>query len=249
MSTTGKVKVYKNPDRNRAVAHTPYVPQYQVIGVEPTEYKSPTASGFNVPKVSSGSKDNPRMKRAPIRQPYAEAVISPVGRGKGPVPNVGNNMEHTWSGVDSEIIDDLSGFDIDPNHHMIDNNDYVSAVALGLPEDSTSKFEELPVLDEVENPPNKQFTKESVKGFLSENELQDALKNEYLTAIVKQLDEEEYLLLVDGESICSGSLDYIQEQTRLLVFGEHEIYNKNPVSVDDIIVLKKVAIKIGVFLD
>lgn len=237
MSTNVKVKIYKNPDRNRVVAHKPYVPQYQQMGVEPEEYKSPLAPGFNIPIVQKPtSKDNPRLKRAPVRQPYAEAVTSPVGRGKGLIPNVGNNMEHTWAGVDSEIIDDLSGEDIDLNRPMIDNNEYVSAAALG---DSVNiTLEEM--LSDNHEP--------EVKGFLTENELQDALKNEYLTAVVKKLEEEEYLLLVDGESICSGSSDYIQEQTRLLVFGEHELYNKNPVSVDDIIVLKKVSIKVGVFL-
>ena len=53
-------------------------------------------------------KDNPRAKRPLIRpQPYAEAVPSPVGRGRGLLPNVGNNLEQTWSGVDGEIVDDL----------------------------------------------------------------------------------------------------------------------------------------------
>jgi hypothetical protein len=63
---------------------------------------------------------NPRNTRAPVRQPYAHILPSPIK--KDPVPNVGNNMEHSWSSVDGEIIDDLS---IDANHPMIDNNDFV----------------------------------------------------------------------------------------------------------------------------
>lgn len=248
MSTDKKVKVYKNPERNRPEPHTQYVPQYQLMGVEPEAYKSPLAPGYTVPVVKTPQQDNPRTPRPAIRQPYAEAVVSPVGRGRGLLPNVGNNLEQTWSGVDGEIVDDISG-PLDPNQPMVDNNDFVSATALGLPEEMEEE-EVLPALDEVANPPRKQFTdKPEDKSFLTKNELQNALTEEYLSTVIKQLEENEYLLLVEGAAICSGPEDYIQEQTRLLVFGEHELYNGNPVSVDDIVVIKRAKIKVGVFLE
>ena len=238
MSTT-KVKIYKNSERNKTTTHKPYVPQYQVIGVEPSEYKSPLAPGFKLARPAPGSTDNPRATRPHIRQqPYAEAVSSPIGRGRGPIPNVGNNMEQTWSGVDGEIVDDISE-SLDPNQPMVDNNEFVSANALGLTDDT--EYEE-----EVVLPPSKE---EPTKNFLTENILQNALQEEYFSTLIKQLDEEEYCLLVEGSAVCSGPADYIQEQTRSLVFGEHELYNGNPVSVDDIIVIKRVKIKVGVFLD
>jgi hypothetical protein len=241
MSTNGKIKVYKNPARNRPEALKPYVPQYQLRGVEPEEYKSPIAPGYHIAvQRTPNSTDSTRGPRPAIRQPYAEAVNSPVGRGKGPLPNVGNNLEQTWSSVDSEIVDDISG--VDPDHPMVDNNDYVSAEALGVPD------EELPTLDEVANPSQKHFTEDGAKSFLTEDVLQTALTSEYLSEVIKQLEEEQYLLMVNGDTICSGPLDYIQEQTGLLVFGEHELYHGNPVSVDDIIVIKRVKVKVGVFL-
>lgn len=244
MSTNGKIKVYKNPARNRPEALKPYVPQYQLRGVEPEEYKSPVAPGYHIAvQRTPNNTDGIRGQRPAIRQPYAEAVPSPVGRGRGPLPNVGNNLEQTWSSVDSEIVDDISG--VDPDHPMVDNNDFVSAEALGVPEEVQ---EELPALDEVAHPPHKQFTEEEPKSFLTEDVLQNALTSEYLSEVIKQLDEEEYLLLVEGATVCSGPLDYIQEQTTLLVFGEHELYHGNPVSVDDIIVIKRVKVKVGVFL-
>lgn len=249
MSTEKKVKVYKNPERNRPEPHKQYVPQYQLMGVEPEAYKSPLAPGYAVPVAKTPSQDNPRTQRPAIRQPYAEAVTSPVGRGRGLLPNVGNNLEQTWSGVDGEIIDDISG--VDPNQTMVDNNDFVSATALGLPEEmETEEDEVLPSLDEVTNPPRKQFTdKPEDKSFLTKNELQNALTEEYLSTVIKQLDENEYLLMVEGQAVCSGPEEYIQEQTRLLVFGEHELYSGNPVSVDDIVVIKRAKIKVGVFLE
>jgi len=241
MSTDKKVKIYKNPARNRPEVHKQYVPQYQLLGIEPEEYKRPLSPGCQ-PVVAMPSTNNPRTPKAVIRQPYAESVPSIIGRGLGLLPNVGNNMEQTWSGVDSElVIDDIS---VDLNQHMYDNNELVSAVALGLPEEAPLN------LDEVANTSRKQFTKqEELKSFLTKNELEDVISNEYLLTVLKQLEEEDYLLLVSGQAICSGPKEYIQEQTRLLIFGEHELYDNNPVSVDDIVVIKKAKIKVGVFLE
>jgi hypothetical protein len=227
--SNGKIKTYPNPDRNKQTIIKPYVPQYQVWGVEPEEFKSAVVP-MNHP-VGQVSTNNPRMRRPAIRQPYAETIPSPVGRGRGPIPNVGNNIEHTWSGVDGDIVDDLNGQVIDPNHPMIDNNDFVSAEALGLPPDS----EELPVLDEVAHPQPKQFTASQSQ-------------NDNTMSILQDMDEEAYLLIVDGVAICSAPLEEIEEQARALVFGEHELCGGNPIPVDDIIVLKKVSIKVGLFL-
>lgn len=235
MST--KVKIYKNAERDKPETYKPYVPQYQVMGVEPMEYKSPLIVGNNIPKPSPGSTDNPREPRPHMRQQaYAEAVPSPIGRGKGPIPNVGNNMEQTWSGVDGEIVDDISN-SLDHNHKMIDNNEFVNANTLGLTDNEYLEEKILPRNNEA-----------ATNSFLSENALQKALKEDKLSNIFKELEEDEYCILVAGTPICSGPSDYVQEQTRALVFGEHELYSGNPISTDDIVVIKRVSIKVGVFL-
>lgn len=245
MSTDKKVKVYKNPARNRPESHTPYVPQYQLMGVEPEEYKSPLAPGYKPPVATHPQKENPRSPRPMIRQPYAEAIPSPVGRGRGLLPNVGNNMEQTWSSVDGEIVDDISQ-PVD-SHQLIDNNEFVSAAALGLPEEMVE--EELPQLDEVAHPPRKQFTAEQPQSFLTQDQLQEALNQDELVGIIKQLEEDDYLLLVGGQAVCSGSQEQVEEEARSLIFGEHEAFGNNPVSIDDIIVIKRTKIKYGVFLE
>lgn len=248
MSTDKKVKVYKNPERNNSESHSKYVPQYKLMGVKPGMYDSPISVGHNVSVAKTPQQDNPRAPRPAIRQPYAETVMSPVGVGRGPIPNVGNNLEQTWSGVDGEIDDDVFG-SLDPNQPMVDNNDFVSATSMGLPEEMEEE-EILPALDEVINPPRKQFThKPKDLSFVTKNQLQDSLNEEHLSTVIKQLEENEYLLMVEGQSICSGPEDYIQDQTRLLVFGEHELYDGVPISIDDIIVIKRAKIKVGVFLE
>lgn len=233
MPTDRKVKVYKNPERNRPETFKPYVPQYQLLGREPEEYKSPLSPGYQMGVVRNPQKVNPRDPRPAVRQPYAETVPSPVGRGRGQLPNVGNNVEQTWSSVDGGlVIDDITEL-VDSDQTMVDNNEYVSAAALGLPEDSV----------EVE-----QFVEEP-QSFLTQDQLKEALEQDELTGIIKDLQEDEYLLLVSGQAICSGSQEQVEEEARLLVFGEHEVYGGNPVSVDDIIVIKRTKIKVGVFLE
>lgn len=260
-----EVKLYKNPERTRPTNLKPYVPQYQLMGVAPEEYNSPTSATFRIeaatkphmgsrnqqgvhpaksgatPVVSDAS-TNPRMPRPVMRQPYAEAVQSPIGRGRGLLPNVGNNMEQTWSSVDGEIIDDLPADFAQEEQEMVDNNDFVSDAALGL-----SGQNPVEVL-EVEEEPAKQAVPVE-KTFLTENELQEALTEEYLSAVLKQLKEDEYLLLVDGHAVCSGDLQAVEDQTRALVFGEHPLCGGDPMPIEDIVVLKRAKLKVGLFLE
>lgn len=242
--SNGKIKVYKNPEREAKENYKPYVPQYQLRGMEPEEHKSSTTTVIGIRPKTDLPSDNPRAPKPPIRQPYAEAVSSPVGRGRGPVPNVGNNMEHTWSSVNEEIVDDLTGNSaLDPDHEMIDNNEFVTAQALGLKE-------ELPMLDEIAHPSQKIF---NPKTFLSQDELNRVMKTQEsqddLFSIVQDLEENAYLLIVNGVAVCSGPFEEIQDQARALVFGEHELCDGNPIPAEDLVILKRAAIKVGLFLE
>ena len=172
-----KIKFYKNPRRAENEPVEKYVPQYQQLGVEPVQYDAPKHA--NQIKLAAPTEDNPRLSKPAIRQEYA-APVSPVSFGM--LPNVGNNMEHSWSSVDGEIIDDI-GFD---NSKLIDNNDYVSDSAFNGVDSS------------VFNPVKEGSLVEDLYG----------------------LDEEDYVLIVNGNLICSGSLLSVQEQVKLVVFGE-----------------------------
>jgi hypothetical protein len=128
-----KVKFYKNSERNKPEVRKAYVPQYQVIGVEPEEFMSPSQKDSTPPKKAVSLHET--RTHVKTVQPYAKMVPSPIGRGRGLVPNVGNNMEHTWSSVDGEIIDNISDdftAIIDNDQQMIDNNEVVTPQALGV---------------------------------------------------------------------------------------------------------------------
>jgi hypothetical protein len=236
--TDGKVKLIKNPDRNKPAPYKPYVPQYQVHGKDPQEYQGGAVVPGAIARPTTLPSDNPRARRVPVRQPYAEAITSPIGRGRGPVPNVGNNMEHTWSSVDGEIVDDLSGQEIDPNQEMVDNNDFVSDSAFG--------YQSGPTAADIQ--PNYQvFPAQAFEKEVQANHI--PADPEDLLPVLTSLEEDDCLLIVSGVPVCSGPKDAIEDQARALVFGEHEMCDGNPVPVDDIIILKRVKVKVGLFLE
>lgn len=261
-----KIKTYvANPERNKPEPFRPYVPQYKVHGIEPQMQgvAQPMPRSYALPKpaqpdFSSLPPENPRAKRAPMRQEYATATASPVG--KGSIPNVGNSMEHSWSSVDGEMIDDLSGQEIDPQHPMIDNNDEMTDQALGN--------HSLQGVEIVQKTPERiGVIRDSYQSGVTASDLQPTYQpatiiidetsgkrpmtsksDDQLSTIVSELEEDSYLLIVSGTPLCSGPLDEIQEQATLLVFGEHSLCEGQPVPLEDIIVIKRVKVKTGLFI-
>jgi hypothetical protein len=205
----GRVIFYKNKKRNEPEKIKSNIPQYQELGITPSEYKSSIVPEANV-KVATTQQmttENPRVRKVGLRQPYSAVIPSPLGRDA--LPNVGNNIEQTWSGVDGDVTDDN---EIDPNHTMIDNNDMI------FYEDST----------------------------LSSSRSESSSD---LQSILEKMEEGGYLLLVDGVPICSGSQQEVENQSQALVFGEHELCEGHPVSVDNLTIIKKIKIKVGLFLE
>lgn len=212
-----KVKLYKNAARKTSTAYQPYVPQYQLMGIEPQEYKSATLPS-NARIVESNS-DNPRVRQMDLQKP-----LEPSRQSNNYMPNVGNNMDQTWSAIDGKIIDDMEEVSLDQS--LIDNNDFIS-------EESFKSYNQAQL-------PEPDYAKHTI----IENKTDDDL-----SSIVKNLESNSYLLLINDVAICSGPFEDIQEQARALVFGEHELCGGSPIPVEDLIIIKKVSIKMGLFLE
>jgi len=60
---------------------------------------------------------------------------------------------------------------------------------------------------------------------------------------------DQYILIYNNKIVSSDTKENIQELASKLVFGEHELCNGKPIAVENIIVLKKVKINIGLFLE
>lgn len=231
-----KTKIFRNPARNDGASIKPYVPQYQVHGVEPKEYHSSVVSPDTKIAVPEPLPlDNPRGRKSFY---VADTAPVPMGKNLGQVPNVGNNMEHSWSSLDGQIVDDLTNENIDPNHPMIDNNDEMTPEALG--------FQSGPTAAHL-MPPNQMRPPIMVE--TQDNTQHNVSGNDDLLSILSDLSEDSYLLLASGVPICSGPKAEIEDQARALVFGEHEICDGNPLSPEEVVVLRRVKIKMGLFLE
>ncbi len=218
-----KKPYYKNPLRDQNPDFKPYVPQYRIKGLEPTPIAtgSVAEAGVKVGLIKQTklpvSNNNPRIRPAPsisANVPYAELPPDTVKFGP-PIPNVGNNVENTWAGVDGDIFDEEDTLyeKLDPNHPMIDNNF-----------DDSANYADIP--DELEAPPTERF--------------------EYQHAVE---DPREYLLFVKEKMIATGNLEGIEAEVKSLVFGEHPLCKTTTVENDDIVVFKKMKIKVGVFIE
>lgn len=131
------------------------------------------------------------------------------------MPNVGNNIDHSWSSLDKEIIDDISEENIMPDHEMIDNNDYVTDQALGI----NSSVESI-------------------------NHNTDDL---YL--FLNSTDDNSFTLIVNGVIVRNGTLEEIEKEASDLVFGEHPLSNGESIPIENILIVKRIGIKTGLFLE
>src|ERR1700722_19370350 len=200
------IKTYTNPERKTFVDTTDRTPQYQVHGIEP-QIKP-------IVKVPTGTKivpreplplDNPRGKRS-----VAQPAFNLPTPNNSQMLNVGNNMEHSWSGVDGNIVDDISD-QIDQNQPMIDNNEIITDKALGY----QNGFDAVNL-----NVNNMMKGKVSIESPI--NSLPQISSNDLLS-IVNDLEDESFLLIVSGVPICSGPKEEIEDQAKALVFGEHQM--------------------------
>lgn len=59
----------------------------------------------------------------------------------------------------------------------------------------------------------------------------------------------EYILMVFGKMIISGNFSAIEKKVKDIIYGEDKEFANTEVSIDDIIVLKRLNVKIGIFIE
>lgn len=59
----------------------------------------------------------------------------------------------------------------------------------------------------------------------------------------------EFLLMVSGEVITHGSQEYILAEAKSVLYQEHPKFLGKKIKMDELIILKRIGLKIGVFLD
>ncbi len=218
MMSNGGVKFYKNPHRSDGEDNKKYTPQYQLMGVVPEQGDGMSFVPSMVKIANPSLADNPRTRQPSIRlDEESDTEPNEYGSGNGLV-NIGNHQEQAWVGEGDHIYDDISDLDIDPNHPMIDNNDYV--------------MQEDPL-------PEKQF--------FSKNDFLEALGKDVLDSL-SSLKNDDYVIMYDNTLVGVGSHSDIESILNSLIFGEHPVCNNKPISPDRISVFKKIPIKVGAFV-
>ena len=235
-----KTKYYRDPKRAQQPAYVPYVPQYKVHGFEPMHMpQAAVPIEHQTPQQRKGSLATHVISRQPKARPvqvvrsnvpYANVPNEPTQI--GPLPNTGNNIETSWASVDGEIIDDLSdeGMQMDDAHSMIDNND-----------DDPVNYRNIP--SRVPNPQQHELIEDEDEDEDEDLEVVEPPEN------FLDINNNEYVLVVNGSILGIGKLEAIESEVRKLVFGDHELCKTHNLTQDDIIVLKRVKIKVGVFIE
>jgi hypothetical protein len=59
----------------------------------------------------------------------------------------------------------------------------------------------------------------------------------------------DYVLMVQGKVISYGTHDYILTQAKSILYGEHPSFVEKNVQMEEIVVLKRLSVKVGVFID
>lgn len=222
-----KIRLYKNPNRVEKPTITQYVPEYVNQGIEPTEFV-PT----KVPLNHRGLKPTGPTESRRGSHPHQESKLAPYATSESahnPIPNVGNNTDKSWVSVDGDdfdniIVDESNKALLDPNESFIDNN-----------EDDEANYANIPKTLKMAPVPQSYEDDES-----------DSSESQELS--LSNLLEEEYALIINDEIICSGESEYVQEQVKKLLFGEHDLNKAYEISQEDLVVIKRIKINVGVFL-
>ena len=220
------MKIVKNPKRGEKKLYTPYVPQHKALGIEPLppfNDKNPFKS--NGPAIIvNGNKpvNDTKLKLKPLAKQLTNTNV-PYAETIS-VMDKSASLPNVGNNVENvwNSVDSMIIDDIselDENAEMIDNNDFVSDYAF----ESNIQSSIPQAKEEIE-------------------EIEEISNN-------ISIDEDEYLIAVEGTVISTGTLNSIQNEVSALVLGEHEICGGKQIPTDDIIVLKRVKIKMGVFLD
>jgi hypothetical protein len=204
-----------------------YRPQYKERNITPIQYPARTVppntdpAGFAM--AFSSKRRETQSQVPPVSQPmpYAEPGVS---RASSPFLNVGNNFETNWGAVGnipSEVYGSVEqNISVDPNHPMIDNNEFMEPMPLPR---ATNPYAVAP--------------------------MRPALRVEEVAQPVYQPEPEpksmpdvgEYVLLHSGDVVAIGDIKSIQDAAWSLLIESEALPN-------DITVMKRVEMNIGVFL-
>lgn len=169
-----------------------------------------------------------KLSEEKVKLPY-EPEYKRLGR----EPSVIHPENDFYSSMDGETIDETGDKILtdDPNGHIIDNNDYVN-------------------IDFTSNPAPPNHRKFEVMSGHPDDGVNSSRvepnKTKQSSALIPEVGQ--YILMVFGKLISSGSLEEIQARVQAIVYGDDETFTNIRVETTDIVVLKRVSVSVGVFV-
>lgn len=175
---------------------------------------------------------------------YVRLDKEPIMMGKRVVPPTKKppaqptQPQETVSMVDDQIVDEDGNVTESKQGHWIDNNDIVFPEATPFVKQNPAKEKRRARFDNI--------VVEAVK---HTDEKQSSSHEEYEAPILGQPRVGEYILMVYGKIIDTGSLRQIEGVVQAILYGENEQFIGQSVQAEDIVVLKRVNVQVGIFVD
>lgn len=182
---------------------------------------------------------NAKQQQTPFEPEYVRLGKEPIKMEKKQAPTLLTSKQETrdFASVDGVIFDENDNeVKVEPGH-VIDNNDWV------FPPDVPVKR----VYDGTR--PISKDGKVWEEATMSNRSVSQEKTTETKSTIQGQPQVGEYILLVFGKIVHTGKLNEVEGISRAILYGENEQFIGTEVKVDDIVVLKRVGINVGIFID
>lgn len=172
--------------------------------------------------IRNPNRKNQQERHITYEPEHVRLGIKPIIMERKTVPFVksSKNDAKDFASVNGAIFDDNGNeIKVEPGQ-VIDNNDYV-----------------FPPTQTPNRPAQQQVERQTVE---EQSDLSDKQNGTPKVG--------EYILMVSGKIVHTGSLGIIESAARAILYGESESFQEE-VNVDDIVVLKRVGISVGIFID
>jgi hypothetical protein len=181
---------------------------------------------------------NPNRANQPQQKPYEpeyarkgiKVVDAPVGSLITATATSLSKKRDANPPLQQEIFNSINGVDLDidgnevsfESGHVIDNNEFVNWTRYEV--DPRAQQPKIKIADAT----------------------QTVLQQTVVEETTPQVGD--YILMVFGKLVSSGSVEKIEKLVRDIMYGDNKDFSDEEITVDDIVVLKRVEVKIGIFV-
>jgi len=178
-------------------------------------------------------RQNVPVSQAPVT-PVMASVLGSSRKQPEPLPELLD--DDSWASLDGDALDDDGKVIPFNNGHIIDNNDYVNLGYHTVPVPSMPNAGTTVSNDRKPMGPGWVDTSANIPVPPTEDNVTAPKVGDYI-------------LMVLGKLVTSGPIETIQTRVKNIMYGDDPAFTALEISMDDIVVLKRMNIKVGIFID